>query len=131
MTWSFTNLVIQIVGGIFGAHATATIAKEYSLGTWGHTLIGVVSGAVSGCFFQILAATMVTGAGTLRQPRIVDNFIIQSLTGAVVAGIVTLLVGFLKQIARPQIEIELFGSSVAPSKGLPERGKSLPASLLD
>jgi hypothetical protein len=62
-------------------------------------LIGIVSGALSGCFFQTLAATMVIGAGSLQEPRIVDNFIIQSLTGAAVGGIVTMLVGFLKQIA--------------------------------
>jgi hypothetical protein len=96
MMWSTTNLVIQVIGGILGAHATATLGKEYSLGARGRTLVGAISGAVSGCFFQTLAATMVTGAGALQKPSIVDNVVIQGLTGAVGGGIVILLVSFLR-----------------------------------
>ena len=35
MTWTFTNLVIQIIAGILGGHAAATAAHEHSFGAFG------------------------------------------------------------------------------------------------
>jgi hypothetical protein len=32
MTWTFTNLIIQIITGILGGHAAASAAEEHSLG---------------------------------------------------------------------------------------------------
>ncbi|MGO9004258.1 MAG: hypothetical protein ACLQIQ_00230 [Beijerinckiaceae bacterium] len=96
MTWSVTNLVIQIIGGILGGHAAAVAAKDHSFGVFGHTLAGAVGGALSSCFFQTLAATMVTGAGGLNEPRLAELVIVEGLAGAVAGGIATLLFGFLK-----------------------------------
>ncbi len=96
MTWSITNLVIQIIGGILGGHAAAVAAKEYSLGVLGDTLAGAVGGGLSGCLLQTLAATMVTGTGSLNEPGLVEVVAAQGLTGAVAGGIAMLLFGFLK-----------------------------------
>ncbi len=96
MAWSLTNLLIQIVGGILGGHAAAAAAKEHSFGALGHTLTGLAGGAFSGGFFQIAAATMVTGTGSLQEPSFVEQVVIQCFAGAVAGGIVTLAVGFMK-----------------------------------
>jgi uncharacterized membrane protein YeaQ/YmgE (transglycosylase-associated protein family) len=99
MMWSITDLVIQTIGGFLGAHGAAAAMKESSFGFIGRTIAGLVGGALSGCFLQTLAATMVTGAGNLQEPRFVDQMVLQGLTGAVVGGISMLVVGFLKQNA--------------------------------
>ena len=59
MTWTVTNLVIEIIAGIVGAHAISAVAKEHSFGVIGHTIAGAVGGAFSGYFLQTLAATVV------------------------------------------------------------------------
>ena len=74
MTWSITNLVIQIVGGFLGAHATTTVTKEHGFGFLGNSLTGLIGGALSGFFLQSLAAPValpiyVTGR-VKRLPRL-------------------------------------------------------------
>lgn len=96
MEWSVTNFWIQIATGILGGHAAAIAAKEHSFGAFGHTLAGLVGGALSGYFLQTFAATMVTGTGSLNEPRFVEQVVLQGLTGAVAGAIATLLVGFVK-----------------------------------
>jgi uncharacterized membrane protein YeaQ/YmgE (transglycosylase-associated protein family) len=69
MTWTVTNLVIEIIAGIVGAHAISAAAKEYSFGVIGHTIAGAVGGAFSGYFLQTLAATVVDSTGQVQQCR--------------------------------------------------------------
>jgi hypothetical protein len=40
MIWTSTNLVIQILTGVVGAHFAATAASEHGFGFLGHTLVG-------------------------------------------------------------------------------------------
>jgi hypothetical protein len=96
MTWTATNLLIQIVAGILGGLGAAAMAREHSFGTVGHTVSGALGGAFSGYFLQTLAATLVTGAGTLNAPDPVSDPILQGLTGLAAGAIVTLIVGFVK-----------------------------------
>jgi hypothetical protein len=96
MPWSVTNVVIQIIAGILGGHAAAAAAKEHSFGALGHTLAGTVGGALSGLTLQTVVATVVTGTGSVNEPRAIEQFILQALAGAVVGGIATLIVGFLR-----------------------------------
>ena len=37
MTWTITNLVIEIIAGIIGAHAISAAAKEHSFGVIGQS----------------------------------------------------------------------------------------------
>ncbi len=96
MPWSFTNVLIQFIAGIFGGHAAAVAAKEHSFGAVGHTIVGAVGGGVSGLLLQTFAATVVTATGSLNEPRPVEQFMLQAFAGAVAGGIATLIVGFLK-----------------------------------
>jgi uncharacterized membrane protein YeaQ/YmgE (transglycosylase-associated protein family) len=96
MTWTFTSLVIQIIAGLIGGHITAVAAHEHTFGTIGHTVTGLVGGFLSGYFLQTLAITMVTGTGSLTEPRPAEVFMVQALTGLASGAIVTLAVGFIK-----------------------------------
>lgn len=96
MIWTSTNLVIQILTGVLGAHFAATAAREHAFGFFGHTLVGAIGGALSGYFLQTLAVTLVTGSGSLNEIRAVDNAVLQGLAGIAAGGCLTLVVGFIK-----------------------------------
>jgi uncharacterized membrane protein YeaQ/YmgE (transglycosylase-associated protein family) len=97
MMWTLTNLVIQIITGILGGHAAAAASREHSFGALGHTIAGAAGGALSGTFFQTYISTVVTAGGAVNEPTAIEQDIIQAVTGAVVGGICTLLVGFIKR----------------------------------
>ena len=95
MAWSFTSLMIQIIAGLLGAHVAATAAHEHRFGFWGHSLVGLVGGGLSGLFLQTYSVTLVTGSGSVNAPTNVEIFVIQLLTGAVVGGVAMLAIGFI------------------------------------
>lgn len=95
MEWTTTNLWIQIVGALIGAHIAATAAHEHAFGFWGHTVVGLIAGALGGYFLQTYAVTMVTGSGSLNAPRPPEVIALQAVTGAVLGGIAMIAVGFV------------------------------------
>jgi hypothetical protein len=96
MIWTSTNLVIQIVTGVLGALFAASAAKEHGFGFFGHVLVGLIGGALSGYFLQTLAVTVVTGSGSLNDVTAADNAVLQGLTGIAAGGCLMLIVGFIK-----------------------------------
>jgi hypothetical protein len=96
MIWTSTNLIIQIVTGVLGAHFAASAAQEHSFGFIGHTVVGAVAGAFSGYFLQKLAVTVVTASGSRNEVGVADNAILQGLTGLAAGGCLMLIVGFVK-----------------------------------
>jgi hypothetical protein len=96
MIWTSTNLVIQILAGVVGAHFAASAAREHGFGFVGHTLAGAIGGALSGYFLQTLAVTLVTASGSLNEIGAVDNAVLQGLAGIAAGGCLMLAVGFIK-----------------------------------
>jgi hypothetical protein len=96
MTWTLTNLIVQVVTGLLGAHITALVVKEHSFGFMGHTLVGALAGAVSGFFLQTSVITMVTASGSLNEPTAVENAVLQSFAGLAAGGCLMLIVGFAR-----------------------------------
>jgi hypothetical protein len=96
MTWTYTNLVIQIIAGILGGHAASVAVREHSFDPIGRTIAGAVGGAFSGYFLQTLAATVANGTGGANDTDVVSQAILQALTGLAAGAILTLVVGFLK-----------------------------------
>jgi hypothetical protein len=95
MQWTITNLILQIVGGLAGAHFAATALHDHRFGKLGHSLVGLLAGALSGYFLQLLVLTVVTGGGSLNEPRSLEIFVMEGLTGMVVGGIAMTAVGML------------------------------------
>jgi hypothetical protein len=96
MTWTVTNLAIQIIFGILGGHAAAAATKEHNFGALGHTIAGAIGGGLSGYFLQTIAGTLVTGTGDIMASNPMEQAVIQGLTGAVAGGIAVLVVGMIK-----------------------------------
>ncbi len=87
MEWTTTSLIIQIVAGFLGAHLAAGVSHEHRFGFVGHSLVGLIAGALSGWFFQTRAVTMVTASGSLNPVSQPEVFALQGLTGGVVGAI--------------------------------------------
>jgi hypothetical protein len=96
MTWTLTNLIIQVVAGFLGAHIAALVVREHSFGFAGHSLVGVLAGAVSGFFLQRSVITMVTASGSLNEPTVVENAVLQGFAGLAAGGCLMLIVGFAR-----------------------------------
>jgi len=97
MTWTVTNLGIQIIAGIFGGNAISAAAKEYSFGALGRSVVGAVGGAFGGYFLQTLAATLVNSTGEVQpDANAVTQWLLQAFTGFAVGAILTMAVGFAK-----------------------------------
>ena len=60
MTWTVTNLLIEIIAGIAGAHFVAVAANDYSFGSLGHCGVGAMGGGFVGYFIPSIAAAIVT-----------------------------------------------------------------------
>ncbi len=97
LTWTVTNLVIEIIAGIVGAHAISAVANEHSFGVIGHTITGALGGAFSGYFLQTLAATVVDSTGQVRQDAdAVTQWLLQGLAGLAAGAVLMMAVGFAK-----------------------------------
>jgi uncharacterized membrane protein YeaQ/YmgE (transglycosylase-associated protein family) len=97
MTWTVTNLIIQIIAGVIGGNAISAAAKEHSFGVLGHSIAGALGGAFSGYFLQKLAATVVNATGDPNADiDPVTHWILQGLTGLAAGAILTMAIGLAK-----------------------------------
>ena len=48
MAWPLCGLAVQTIAGIFGAHAAVGATHEHRFGFIGHSVSGLVGGALSG-----------------------------------------------------------------------------------
>jgi pimeloyl-ACP methyl ester carboxylesterase len=88
MDWT-TNLIVQIVAGFAGAHLAATTLQEHRFSWVGHSLVGLIAGALSGYFLQAIALTVVDAGGGVNEPTVAEAeaAVIEALTGAAVGAI--------------------------------------------
>jgi hypothetical protein len=93
--WSATYLILQTIAGLAGAHFAAVALHDHRFGWLGHSLVGMIAGALSGYLLQTIALTVVTGSGSMNEVRAADAAVIQILTGGVVGAIAMAAVGFL------------------------------------
>jgi hypothetical protein len=94
MNWT-SILILQILSGGGGAHLAAMALHQYRFGWVGHTLVGLLAGALSGCFLQAMALTVVTASGSLNEPTLPEVLFVEALAGAVAGGIAMAIVGFV------------------------------------
>jgi hypothetical protein len=102
MSWTLWGLAVQTIAGFFGAHAATTAAHEHRFRFIGHSVTGLIGGALSGAFLQeaaitIVTGSIVTGSGTQNPSAAVDTAITRVRTGGVAGAILMFAVGFAKR----------------------------------
>jgi uncharacterized membrane protein YeaQ/YmgE (transglycosylase-associated protein family) len=93
MTWTMTNLMIEMVAGIVGAHVVAIAAREYRFGALGRSVVGAVGGYVGG--YLLDAAMVLNGSNALYVSRLLDQTMAHSFTAAATGGILILAISFV------------------------------------
>jgi hypothetical protein len=96
MTWTLTNLLIELIAGVVGGLCISAALHEHSFGALGHTVTGAIGGAVSGYFFQTIVATVVDSTGAVEPSDRVTVWMLQALAGLAAGAIATMAVGFAK-----------------------------------
>jgi uncharacterized membrane protein YeaQ/YmgE (transglycosylase-associated protein family) len=97
MTWTATNLVIEIIAGFIGGHLIAAVSKEHSFGALGHSVTGLLGGTFGGYFLQTLAAVVVDSTGQIhRDSDQVTQWFLQAMTGLACGAITTMAAGFAR-----------------------------------
>lgn len=94
--WSITNLMVQAIAGALGAHAAAAVVHEHRFGFIGHSLVGLVAGALGGYFLQQLVMTTVTGTGDAEPVTALEAGVYQAVAGAALGAVAMMVVGFVR-----------------------------------
>jgi hypothetical protein len=94
--WTITNLLIQAITGVLGAHAAATVVHEHRFGLVGHSLVGLIAGACSGFFLQVVVMTTVTATGDAMPMTALEAGVYQAFAGAAVGALAMMVVGFVR-----------------------------------
>jgi hypothetical protein len=98
MSATIINLIIQLAAGAVGGNVAGAGLKDYDLGTLGNTIAGALGGVGGG---QILTALLPMLAGSAGDVDI-GAMLGQAVGGGVAGAIVTLVVGFAKNMMAGQ-----------------------------
>jgi hypothetical protein len=93
---SITYFLIQVVAGFVGAHVAALVAHEHRFGFVGHSLVGLIMGALSGFCLQNIVMTTVTGTGDAVPITLLQAEIFQAVSGLVSGAVAMLAIGYLR-----------------------------------
>jgi hypothetical protein len=77
--WTMWGSAVQTVAGFLGGQAAASAAHEHRFGFLGHSLAGLVGGALSGIFLQPAVFTIVTGSGSQNASTTVEIAVLHAL----------------------------------------------------
>ena len=94
--WTITNLLIQAITGVLGAHAAATVVHEHRFGFIGHSLVGLIAGALGGYFLQRIVMTTVTATGDAMPMTALDAGIYQAFAGPAIGAMAMMAIGFIR-----------------------------------
>jgi len=90
------GLIIQLISGAVGGNIAGSALKQYSLGTLGNSIAGVIGGGVGA---QIIGALLGGGTGAEAAAGSLDigSIIGQIVSGGVGGGILMAIIGLIKQ----------------------------------
>lgn len=94
MDW--VGLIVQLVGGAVGGFGTGKVAKNVSISPTVDTIVGLIGGFGGTWLAGLIPALapMLTGGGTAA--------VGQAVTGLVGGGVLTAVVGLIKNMAAPK-----------------------------
>jgi uncharacterized membrane protein YeaQ/YmgE (transglycosylase-associated protein family) len=90
-----TGLIIQLISGAVGGNAAGALLKNFSLGTTGNSIAGVVGGGIGGSILSALLGGGATAAGAAGAGGVLSDI----AGGGIGGAILMIIVGIIKGIA--------------------------------
>jgi len=88
----FLPLIIQLISGAVGGNVAGSFLKNFSLGTIGNSIVGILGGGIGG---QILAMVGLNiGGGAMSLMGIIGTV----LSGLVGGGVLLAIIGFIRKL---------------------------------
>jgi len=84
-------LIIQLVSGAVGGNIAGSLMKNFSLGTLGNSLVGILGGGLGGQLLGMLGIS--TGAGGINIASIIGSI----AAGGVGGGALLAIIGVIKK----------------------------------
>lgn len=99
MNPTIINLIIQLVAGAVGGNAAGGLMKQWSLGTVGNSIAGIVGGGLGGQLLGMLLAGSGAAAGGASGGGLdVGSIVTQIVGGGVGGGVLLVIVGLIRQL---------------------------------
>lgn len=98
MTWTFANLVVQVVAGMLAGYITAVMMHQRAPTAYSHAVAGATGGFISGYFLQSIAATMMSASSKLEEPAPLESLLIQVFAGASAGGVTVRAATLLRRV---------------------------------
>ena len=90
-----TALIVQLVSGAVGGNVAGAALKNFSLGTTGNSIVGILGGGLGGQILSMLmGSTAPAGGGGLDMASIVSSV----AGGGVGGGVLMLIVGYVRKM---------------------------------
>lgn len=89
-------LIIQLVSGAVGGNVAGGLMKQFSLGTLGNSIAGILGGGIGGQLLGLLG--IATGSGGVDIGSIVGSI----ASGGVGGGVLMAIVGVIKNAMKKQ-----------------------------
>jgi hypothetical protein len=96
-----TDLIIQLIAGAAGGNVVGSLLKQFNLGVIGNSIAGVIGGGVGAQVIGSLLGGGAAGAATAGGLDI-GSIIGQIVAGGAGGGILTVIVGLVKQFMAGQ-----------------------------
>ncbi len=89
-------LIIQLVSGAVGGNVAGGLMKQFSLGTLGNSIAGILGGGIGGQLLGLLG--IATGSGGMDIGSVVGSI----ASGGVGGGVLMAIVGVIKNAMKKQ-----------------------------
>ena len=83
-------LIIQLISGAVGGNVAGSLMKQFSLGTAGNSIAGILGGGIGGQLLGMLG--MATGSGGMDLGSIIGSL----ASGGVGGGVLMAIIGVIK-----------------------------------
>ncbi len=89
---SLLPLIVQLISGAVGGNVAGGLLKNFSLGTAGNSIVGILGGGIGGQLLSMLGVA--TSTGGMDVASIVGSL----ASGGVGGGVLMVIVGMIKSV---------------------------------
>lgn len=95
------SLLIQLISGAAGGNAAGSMLKQFSLGTAGNSILGIIGGGVGGQLLHLLMSSGTGATAAATSGMDIGSILSNVAGGGIGGGILMIIVGLIKSKMAP------------------------------